>query len=166
MTKLSPVAESALKVLREQHLNYMLHKSTIEEELKKELQARLSSAKHERNVALRIAAEAGVPKTQLGKAIGTSNYRTVQEILAETESTDSSRLDTRSAGIVVEAHSENGLYQITLSNFGDNSISGQAMVQVDREGNLDTVSGDQFVVPQIYRNDYREYVIDKIQKLS
>jgi hypothetical protein len=166
MTKLSPQAKSALESLQEKHLAYTIAKGTIETELKREATNRLSSIRQERDMALRLAAESGVPKTQLGKAIGTSNYRTVQEIMAETESVMRSGETQSSSRILVERHSENGLYKVTISNFGDNSISGSAIVSETENREIETVAGDQFVLPQLYRAGYGQFLLDQITKLS
>jgi hypothetical protein len=167
MTKLSPQAKSALEALQEKHLAYTIAKSTIESELKREAHNRLSSIRQDRDMALRLAAESGVPKTQLGKAIGTSNYRTVQEILAETESVIRSYNDLgTNPKITVERHSEVGLYQVSISNFGDNSVSGSAVVSETENQEIETVAGDQFVLPQIYRAGYGQFLLEQISKLS
>jgi hypothetical protein len=167
MTKLSPQAKSALDSLQEKHLAYTIAKGTIETELKREANNRLSSIKQERDMALRLAAESGVPKTQLGKAIGTSNYRTVQEILAETESVIRSSPDSvANPKIVVERHSEIGLYQVSISNFGENSLTGTAIVSETDNREIETVAGDQFVLPQLYRAGYGQFLLDQITKLS
>jgi hypothetical protein len=167
MTKLSPQAKSALEALQEKHLAYTIAKSTIESELKREAHNRLSSIRQDRDMALRLAAESGVPKTQLGKAIGTSNYRTVQEILAETESVIRSYNDLgANPKITVERHSEVGQYQVSISNFGDNSVSGTAVVSETENQEIETVAGDQFVLPQIYRAGYGQFLLDQISKLS
>lgn len=167
MTKLSPQAKSALDSLHEKHLAYTIAKSTIEAELKREASTRLSSIRQERDMALRLAAESGVPKTQLGKAIGTSNYRTVQEILAETESVIRASGDLgANSKILVERHSENGLYKVSISNFGDNSLTGTAIVGETPNQEIETVAGDQFVLPQLYRAGYGQFLIDQIAKLS
>ena len=166
MTKLSPQSKSALESLQEKHLAYTIAKGTIETELKREATNRLSSIRQERDMALRLAAESGVPKTQLGKAIGTSNYRTVQEIMAETESVMRSGETQSSSRILVERHSENGLYKVTISNFGDNSISGSAIVSETENREIETVAGDQFVLPQLYRAGYGQFLLDQITKLS
>jgi hypothetical protein len=164
MTKLSPQAKSALDSLQEKHLAYTIAKGTIEAELKREATNRLSSIKQERDMALRLAAESGVPKTQLGKAIGTSNYRTVQEIMAETESV--MRSGSPDSKIIVERHRElEGHYVVSIVNFGDNSLTGQAVVS-DSNFELSTVEGDQFVLPQIYRAGYGQFLLDQITKLS
>ena len=86
MTKLANSAKAALDTVQEKHLAYTIAKTTIEQELKRELHHRLASIRQERDMAIRLAADAGVPKTQLGKAIGTSNYKTIQDILASVES--------------------------------------------------------------------------------
>jgi hypothetical protein len=167
MTKLSPQAKSALDSLQEKHLAYTIAKGTIENELKREATNRLSSIRQERDMALRLAAESGVPKTQLGKAIGTSNYRTVQEILAETESVIRSSPDSATnPKIVVERHSEIGLYQVSISNFGENSLTGTAIVSETENREIETVAGDQFVLPQLYRAGYGQFLLDQITKLS
>lgn len=169
MTKLSPQAKSALDSLQEKHLAYTIAKGTIEAELKREATNRLSSIKQERDMALRLAAESGVPKTQLGKAIGTSNYRTVQEIMAETESVmRSGSGDTPNRGnITVERDSENdGVYRVSIANFGENSLSGTAYFGLSIEGEIEFIHGEAFVIPQLYRAGYSEYVLNEIDKLS
>lgn len=152
MTRLSPSAKSSLDVLQEKHLAYTIAKTTIEQELKRELQQRLATIRHERDMAVRIAADAGVPKTQLGKAIGTSNYKTIQDILAQVESVMPSTSATVSGKMSVVAGSVTGEYVVTLSNFGDQSVSGQAVISFG-EDEVEVVSGDAFVLPQIYRNN-------------
>jgi hypothetical protein len=167
MTKLSPQAKSALDSLHEKHLAYTIAKGTIEAELKREANIRLGSIKQERDMALRLASDSGVPKTQLGKAIGTSNYRTVQEILAETDSVlRSSGEPGPSSKIIVERHSEVGLYQVSISNFGENSLTGTAIVGETDNREIETVGGDQFVLPQLYRAGYGQFLLDQITKLS
>ena len=39
-----------------------------------------------------------------------------------------------------------------MTNFGDQSVTGQAVVRVDEHDDIEFVDGDAFVVPQIYRN--------------
>jgi hypothetical protein len=168
MTRLSPNAKSALESLHEKHLAYTIAKSTIESELKREANNRLSSIKQERDMALRLASDSGVPKTQLGKAIGTSNYRTVQEILAETENVirSSSLNQNGVAGIIVERHSEIGLYKVSITNFGENSLTGTAIVGETDDQEIETVAGDQFVLPQLYRAGHGQFLLDQITKLA
>jgi hypothetical protein len=176
MTKLSPQAKSALSALQEKHLAYTIAKTTIETELKREANNRLASIKHERDMALRLASDSGVPKTQLGKAIGTSNYRTVQEILAETEAVmranDSAKPENSNTGkaetgsVLVERDPENdGVYRVAISNFGENSLSGSAYFVFSLDGELEFVHGDAFVIPQLYRAGYEEFVVDQVNKL-
>lgn len=159
MTKLTPHAKSALDTLAEKQLAYTIARATIEAELKNELIERLSSFKSERDVALYQAGESGVPRTKLGKAIGTSNYRTVQEILADAK------------GVMPEVIQENIKWSISLNDdatamlrifeVGPGSVSGSAVVSVSN-GELRHESGDAFVVPQVYRNGFAEEIISKI----
>jgi hypothetical protein len=167
MTRLTQQAKSALDSLHEKHLAYTIAKGTIEAELKREANNRLGSIKQERDMALRLASDSGVPKTQLGKAIGTSNYRTVQEILAETDSVlRSSGESGPSSKIIVERHSEVGLYRVSITNFGENSITGTAIIGETENREIETVDGDQFVLPQLYRAGYGQFLLDQITKLS
>ena len=85
MTHLTPQAEQALQAVRDKHKEYKERKALIEAEVRATLQDRLNALREERDGAIRLAVEAGVPRTRLGEAIGTSNYRTIQEILASTE---------------------------------------------------------------------------------
>jgi hypothetical protein len=119
-------------------------------------------------MALRLASDSGVPKTQLGKAIGTSNYRTVQEILAETEAVmKSGSVDTINKGnVIVERDPDNdGVYRVSISNFGDNSLSGTAYFVFSLDGELEFVHGEAFVIPQLYRAGYEDFVVDQVNKL-
>lgn len=148
MTRLTPHAKQALETLVSEHSAYVLAKATLEAELKKQLIEQLAVIKRKRDVALRLASEAGVPRTQLGKTIGTSNYKTVQDILAETED-----IVTKSAnaGWTV-AKQDDGYYRIALSNFGFAKVSGEAVVSII-DDEIEHVSGDSFVVGHLYQND-------------
>jgi hypothetical protein len=167
MTRLSPQAKSALESLHEKHLAYTIAKSTIESELKREASNRLSSIRQERDMALRLASDSGVPKTQLGKAIGTSNYRTVQEILAETENViRPGSVDTTNKGnIIVERSDEEGIYSISISNFGENSLTGTARFTVQDE-EVVYFDGEPFVLPQVYRAGFESFVMEQINLLK
>lgn len=165
MTKLSPNAETALDMLREKHIAYTIAKATIESQLKQELASRLSTIRHDRDMALRLASEAGVPKTQLGKAIGTTNYRTVQEIMALTEGVVAS-VDAGDARVDVERSMEHGIYLVSVSAVGDQRISGKVLTYVDEEGNLAYSEGDAFVIPQLYRAGLADGVIDRINQFG
>jgi len=148
MTRLTPHAKQALETLVSEHSAYVLAKATLEAELKKQLGEQLAVIKRKRDVALRLASEAGVPRTQLGKTIGTSNYKTVQDILAETED-----IVTKSAnaGWTV-ARQDDGNYRIALSNFGFAKVSGEAVVSII-DGEIEHLEGDSFVVGHLYQND-------------
>jgi hypothetical protein len=127
-------------------------------------------------MALRLASDSGVPKTQLGKAIGTSNYRTVQEILAETEAVmragNTSKPDNSNTGkaeigsVLVERDPDNeGVYRVSISNFGENSLSGTAYFVFSLDGELEFVHGEAFVIPQLYRAGYEDFVVEQVNNL-
>jgi hypothetical protein len=157
VTRLNNHARQAYETLVERHKAYAIAKATIEAELKQELAERLSSFRADRDIAMRLAAQAGVPRTQLGKAIGTSNYRTVQEILAETESLTVQ--DEGSDGKWSLTPLRDGNYSLTINSMGVGLVSGEATVKI--VGNeLEYVDGDEFVVPQIYRNGYADKVVN------
>lgn len=162
MTRLSPNAESALDTLREKHIAYTIAKATIENQLKQELANRLATIRHDRDMALRLASEAGVPKTQLGKAIGTTNYRTVQEIMAATEGVVGS-VDVGETRIDVQRSTIEGQYSVSVGNLGDQRVSGEVLVKLE-DGNLVYLDGDAFVIPQLYRAGMADQVIGRIDE--
>lgn len=156
MTRLSPHAKASLDALSEKHRAFVIAKATIEAELKEELAERLSSFRLERDTALRLAEEAGVPRTQLGKAIGTSNYRTVQEILQATEGISRTAGDENGKWSVVRL--PNGNWNLSVFEIGVGNVSGSAEV-VLTDDDIVFVSGDEFVVPQIFRNGFFDEVL-------
>jgi hypothetical protein len=159
MTKLSPHAKATLDTLAEKHLSYTIAKATIEAELKNELEERVSSYRIERDVAMRLADEAGVPRTQLGKAIGTTNYRTVQEIL-NTANEGIPQVAQTSTKFSLNAIGD-GSWGLSLHDVGAGSVSGYAVVKV-LDGDLSLIEGDAFVIPQAYRNGLVQEVIGQI----
>jgi hypothetical protein len=157
MTRLSPHAKASLDALSEKHLAYTIAKATIEAQLKQELAERLSSYKTERDMALRLACEAGVPRTQLGKAIGTSNYATVQEILALTEVPEQSVSSGNGKWVLIQISANR--WSLSIKNLGLQGLSGVAEVDLS-DGDIVYVSGDEFVIPQIYMNGLAQEVLD------
>lgn len=156
MTRLSPHAKASLDALAEKHLAYTIAKATIEAQLKQELAERLSSYKSERDMALRLACEAGVPRTQLGKAIGTSNYATVQEILALTEVAEQSASGNGKWSLIWVSANR---WSLSIKNLGLQGLSGVAEVDLSG-GEIVYLSGDEFVIPQIYMNGLAEEVLE------
>jgi hypothetical protein len=157
MTRLSPHAKASLDALAEKHVAYTIAKATIEAQLKQELAERLSSYKQERDMALRLACEAGVPRTQLGKAIGTSNYATVQEILALTEVAEHVSDSGHGKWSLIQVSSN--VWSLSVKNIGVQSLSGTAEVTLTGD-EIIYVSGDAFVIPQIYMNGYADEVLE------
>ena len=154
--KLNQHAKQALDTLSEKHLAYTIAKATIEAELKNELIERLSSFKSERDIALRLADQAGVPRTQLGKAIGTTNYRTVQEVLEVTEALMHTE-DSPDGKWTLTALPD-GNHSLSIHALGVGSVSGSAIVQITSDDLL-FIEGDEFVRPQVYRNGYLEQIV-------
>ena len=159
--KLSTSAKSALEIVREKHLAYMIAKTNIEAELKRELALRLENIRNERDNALRYADQMGVPRTQLGKAIGTTNYKTVQEILGSTAliSSGSNASVSSVEKLKIDLISD-GICQVYLTDIGDTGFSGTAVVGLDGENELRFIDGDVAVITQIYRNDLLDNVLN------
>ena len=156
MTRLSPHAKASLDALSEKHLAYTIAKATIEAQLKQELVERLSNYKNERDTALRLACEAGVPRTQLGKAIGTSNYATVQEILALTEVVEHVSENSNTKWSMFQV--SDNIWSLSVRNIGLKNLSG--VVEFDLSGDeIIYVSGDEFVIPQIYMYGLSEEIL-------
>jgi plasmid stability protein len=155
MTRLTPQAEQAFNVLREKHRDYRERKAIIEAEVREILEQRLSVIREERDTALRLAADAGVPRTRLGEAIGTSNYKTIQDILSATENKV-----VKSEGWTLTSMGGNR-YQLHINAIGAAKVTGMAEVVIVGN-NIDYDSGDQFVVPTIYREGLAEEVIASV----
>jgi acyl CoA:acetate/3-ketoacid CoA transferase alpha subunit len=156
--KLSPQAKSALDTLQEKQLAYTIAKATIEAELKQELIDRLSSFKYERDLALYLAGEAGVPRTKLGKTIGTTNYRTVQDILADANRAMPQTVQDNTKYSITQ--NPDGTLILRLFDVGPGSISGIATITI-ADGELVHQDGDAFVIPQAYRNGLAEEIVAK-----
>lgn len=157
--KLSPSAKSALETVREKHLTYTVAKANIEAELKRELALRLENIRNERDNALRYAVQVGVPKTQLGRAIGTSNYKTVQEILGSMPAALAATAISENIKIDVLS---NNTCQVYLTNIGDTGFSGSATIALTEDNELFFVDGDPAVITQIYRNNLLGNVVSAL----
>jgi hypothetical protein len=161
LTRLNQHAKQALEILGDKHRAFLIAKLTIEAELKNELNERLSSFRQERDTALRLAAEAGVPRTQLGKAIGTSNYRTVQEILALTDDNVIRPDDLAGGGKWSLLRLEDGVYSLDIFSLGSAGLSGKAQVTIDADS-ITFVDGDGFVVPAVYREGLADEIVASV----
>jgi CubicO group peptidase (beta-lactamase class C family) len=159
MTKLSPHSRGALERVVRSQLAYKNARETFEAELQAELEAKLETFVSERNTAVRLADIAGVPRTQIGRALGTTNYRTVQEILEQTEGFVQSSDSATANWSVVETPEG---WELTIHNLGAGGVTGTAIVAAP-EDELIYVDGDPFVVPQVYRNGIAQEIIDKIR---
>ena len=154
MTNLSPKAEQALQNLRILDADYRRRKAAIEQDLRETLNDLIADARRERDNALALAAELGVPRTQLGKAIGTSNYRTVQEILASV----SPQMKHSENGWSLLKSADKNYYALQVNNLGIAKVTGTAFVEII-DGDIQFVEGDAFVLPTIYREGLAEEVI-------
>jgi hypothetical protein len=153
VTRLTPKAEQALENLRERHKEYRDRKAVIEAEVRQLLEDRLKVIREERDTAVRLAAEAGVPRTRLGEAIGTSNYKTIQDILASTEN-QVRKSENGWSLIQTDAYD----YTLQVTSFGVGKVTGSADVRISN-GEIEYVAGDEFVIPAIYREGIAEEVM-------
>jgi hypothetical protein len=156
MTRITLHGKQALDVLVEKHTALKVASVMFEKELKDQLEEKLASFKRERDIALRLADEAGVPRTKIGKALGTTNYRTVQDILNETEglTLTAEDLEATSTGTVTDTWSvtwvEEDLAHVEVRNLGPTNINGWVEVTIS-DGDMTYKSGDEFVIPALYR---------------
>jgi len=153
--KLSPQAKTALDKVVNATRAYKVAKEGFELELQRELDEKLSSYVSDRNMAVVLADKAGVPRTQIGRAMGTTNYRTVQEILEI--ASDSIPMTESADKNWWVAEVENG-YQLTINELGAGAVSGTATVRLV-DGELEFIDGDPFVVPQVYRNNISTEIV-------
>lgn len=159
MTNLSPSAKSALDRVARAHTAYKVARDKMYAELEAELEVKLSSYTTERNTAVKLADLAGVPRTQIGKALGTSNYRTVQDLLEEAEATVSVSEGENNNWFVTSCG--DGTYDLTITDLGATGITGAANIRVNGT-DIEFVDGDPFVVPQVYRNNIAPEVLRAI----
>lgn len=156
MTRINLHGKQALDVLVEKHTALKVATAMFELELKQQLEAKLESFKRERDVALRLADQAGVPRTRIGKALGTTNYKTVQDILNETEGLvlTAEDLEATSTGTVTDTWSvtrlEADLLHVEVRNLGPTNINGWVEVAVNND-EITFVNGDEYVIPALYR---------------
>lgn len=160
--KLNDTAQRALDDVTAKHVALKMAKAKIEAELRLELEKRLSAFTEDRNLAVRLADDLGVPRTQVGRALGTSNYKTVQDILDQTPSTATA---VESAGVTTDARwsvvdTEEGT-RLSIFNLGVPPRTGSAIVAYV-EDEIIWVDGDEFVVPQIYRNGLDKEVVEAL----
>lgn len=164
--KLTANAERALAEISVKQNALREARARFEFELKRELEQRLEPFVKDRNAAVRLADDSGAPRTQIGKALGTSNYKTVQDILDSTPS-GSRAVEAVVAGSqalnsgwsVVET-SEG--WRLTITSLGVGNVSGSAIVALV-EDDLIWVDGDEFVIGQVYRNGIAEEVKDALR---
>jgi hypothetical protein len=154
LTKLTPQAEQALRDLRAKDLEYRERKAKLELDLKQEMAERLRGIRKERDTALIVAAQSGVPRTQLGKAIGTTNYKTVQDILAES----GPALVKNEMGWSLAKGFDSNQYSLRIDNLGHAKVTGTAIIEIT-DGEIQFVSGDEFVLAVIYREGLASEVI-------
>lgn len=162
MTKLTPYAQSALNKVREKHSSYRIARETIMAELNEILEQRLESYVAERDVAVKLADDAGVPRTQIGKAMGTTNYRTVQDILERAGSLPVTSVSDSSGESWKLLQDATG-WLLIINDFGEGSVSGSAYVKVE-DDELVFVDGDNFVLSQVYRAGVAPEVISAVNK--
>lgn len=157
---LSPSAEKALNEVLIKQTALKTMKDMLEEEFRATLEQKLAPLIKDRNASVKIADELGVPRTKIGQALGTSNYKTVQDILEETGSAGRQMpavavaQTTGKPWTLVEV-SEG--WSLTISGLGAGNVSGSAVVKLEGD-EITFVSGDQFVIPQVYRNGLADEV--------
>jgi len=150
--RLSSHGQNALDGVRYAEKALRDAKRTMEEEFRRSIEERLGQLIEARNVAVRLADEAGVPRTQIGRAMGTTNYRTVQDILEGVQSTKRAvETDSPNQDGSWSVHETSEGWRLTIQNLGVGNVSGSAIVAYI-DGDLIWVDGDEFVIPNIYRN--------------
>lgn len=102
MTKLDPTAEFALDKVRMFHEDVIAARRTLRRRIEEEFAKEIDGLLRKRSRAANEALAAGVPKTRIGRALGTSNWSTIQEIL---DLTRDERADRRADQSAVRAPS-------------------------------------------------------------
>jgi hypothetical protein len=162
--KVSTETQKLLGQVVTTNLAYRTAKDLLEAQMRVELESKLLELLNSRNKAVKDADAAGIPRTHIGKAIGTTNYRTVQEIL-DMQPSAYRNLSTQSYGQQWAIKDlEDGKYNLSIANLGDAGMNGVAVVKFDFEGEeIFFVEGEEFVIGAIYRNGLAEDVLASVR---
>ena len=161
--KLNPNAQSALDNVSVKQAALKAARALFVEEQRVELERKLEPFTKDRDVAVKLADEAGVPRTQIGKALGTANYKTVLEILGEfgiAPRTQTGEIPNRPW----TAYQTPEGWRVSIANLGPAGLTGSAIVKLDDEGQLERVDGDYFVIGGLYTQGYADEVIQCISQ--
>lgn len=160
--RLSQSAQEALNNVEVKQAALKVARARFAEEQRIELEQKLEPYVNDRDLAVKLADEAGVPRTQIGRTLGTANYKTVQEILERfgiTPRTPSETIPNKGWACV---KTQEG-WKLSISNLGPAGLTGSAIVKIDDEGSLERVDGDYFVVGAIYTQGLADEVLECMQ---
>lgn len=160
--KLSQMAEEALEAVQVKQTALRIAKEEFEQELQRELERRLEPFIKDRDLAVKRADEVGVPRTQIGRTLGTTNYKTIQDILEQFGIAPRTQAGTIPNKPWSCLSTPDG-WKLSITKLGPAGLTGSAIVQLDADGQLERVDGDYFVVGAIYTNGFSEEVIQCIK---
>jgi hypothetical protein len=157
--KLNQTAQEALDNVEVKQLALKTAKANFEEELRQELERKLEPYVNDRDLAVKLADQSGVPRTHIGRALGTSNYKTIQEILERFGISPRSQSEAIPNKLWSCVKTQDG-WKLSISNLGPAGLTGSAIVAIDQDGSLERVDGDYFVVGAIYTQGLADEVIE------
>jgi hypothetical protein len=156
--KMNQMAEEALDAVQIKQAALKIAKEEFEQELERELQRKLEPFIKDRDLAVKRADEVGVPRTQIGRTLGTTNYKTIQDILEQFGIAPRTQAGTIPNKPWSCLSTPDG-WKLTITKLGPAGLTGSAIVKLDDDGQLERVDGDYFVVGAIYTNGFSEEVI-------
>lgn len=82
--KYTPQQAAALALIEEIHQEHVNAKATLRREIEQAFDDRMTDREIKKSLAMNAALAMGVAKTDIGRAIGTSNFETIKNLLART----------------------------------------------------------------------------------
>jgi len=104
---------------------FVLARSTLEHELRQELEARLAALQMQLDITVRYAYDAGVPKAQILSAMGAKYYGMVNESLKRTEGVEEVKGVDPLDAVYAYDH-EQSILSVQYVKHGPGEISGEA----------------------------------------
>jgi len=130
---------------------YVSARTTLEQRLREQMYEELSAIQTQIDIAVRYAYDAGEKKRDILRALGTSNYNTINESLERTSSVAEFVGDDPYAQIFTKV--DDSTVMVSYDNHGPNGYSGEARFTVKK---LDDGSYLFLSLDPLWTDDYRK----------
>lgn len=125
---------------------YVMAKTTLEQRLREQMRGELANLQAQIDIAVRFAHESGESKADIMRALGTTNYHTVNDCLKRTSGV------TEVVGDSPYSWSDKDTVTVSYDNHGPNGYSGEASFVVKK---LDDGKYLFLSLDQLWSDDYK-----------